>query len=250
MKQLIIPLSLLIATSCASKKSTPTEAGSSAKSGGIFSFLSSSTSVPLRPYTVKTLPNGLKIYFLKDDSLPRVSLHALVKVGSVQDPSGLEGLNEMLSSLLDQGTGSKNAEQLAEAFNALGAEFSASAGSDATILSASTLTPQAEELLALYADVITNPAFSKKEIQREKSQTLSALKRRMDNPGSVVARAYEEYMFANHPYGNDEMGTETSVRRIERADLIRHFLSWYRPNNMLLAVTGRYGPDFEQKVED
>lgn len=246
---LLIPLAVAVA-SCSSKPKEPAAKTVGASSGGgIFSFLSS-PAIKVRPYSVRELPNGLRIYFIRDETLPRVSLQALVKVGSRQEPAELQGLNSLTAGLLDQGTTSKNAEALAEAFNALGTEFSANPGDDSTFFSASTLSPEAERLLDLFYDVLMNPGFSEKELNRKRDQYKSALKRRMDNASAFASREYEGYLYGDHPYGRDNLGTFQSLDRVRRTDLLRFYLSWYRPNNTLLAVAGRFDADFEKKVED
>lgn len=217
-------------------------------SGGSLMGLFSAPSVKLRPYRVETLPNGLKIYFVRDESLPRVSIRALVKVGLRDEPAELGGLHSLTASLLDSGTTTRSAEQLSEAFNSLGTEFSASPSDDMSVFAASTVTPEAERMLELFADVLTHPAFAEKEIKRERDQYKSALRRRVDNPGGMAGREFDKYLFGDHPYGRDSLGTEESLAKIKRADLMRYYLGWYRPNNTLMVVTGRYAADFEKKV--
>lgn len=248
-KHLLFAVLSLAVAACSSKSKDDKPKNVAIPSGGgLFSFLSS-PAIKIRPYTIRELPNGLRVYFIRDETLPRVSFQALVKAGSRQEPADLQGLNSLVASLLDQGTTSKSAEALAEAFNALGTEFNASPGDDFTMLGASTLSPEADRLLDLFHDVLMNPAFSEKELNRSRDQYKSALKRRLDNAAGYASREYERYLYGDHPYGRDSWGTNESLDRIRRTDLLRYYLSWYRPNNTLLAVTGRFGPEFEAKVE-
>lgn len=203
----------------------------------------------LRPFQVKTLENGLTIYYVSDASLPRVSLQALVKVGAVQDPTGREGLNDLVANLLDQGTKNRNAERIAEDFNSLGTEFGGNAGSDLSIFSASTLSTESNRLLDLFADVLINPSFPAQEVQRQKDQSLSLIRRMRDNPSAVAQVEYEKYIFAGLPYGRDNIGTLESVRRISRADILKHYRAWYEPGNTIVAVSGRFDDAFRARVE-
>ncbi|MGZ5279521.1 MAG: M16 family metallopeptidase, partial [Pseudobdellovibrionaceae bacterium] len=70
--------------------------------------------VKMRPVEEKTLSNGLKILYVKDATLPRVSFQMMVLSGSSQDPMGSEGLAAMTLSLLEQGTAKKSALQVAD----------------------------------------------------------------------------------------------------------------------------------------
>lgn len=241
MRVLALTAFVLLAA-CSSKTLVP--------AGGGLMSLFSGPALKLREYRVQQLPNGMKIYFVRDDSLPRVSLQLLVKVGQRDEPADLVGINSVVASLLDQGTTTKSAGQLAEAFNALGTEFGASPSDDLSFYSASTVTPEASKLLDLFVDVMTRPAFSEKELGRTRAQYLAAIRRRMDNPSGFAGLQYEKFLFGAHPYGRDSLGDEKSLKRIKRADLLRYYLAWYRPNNAIMAVTGRYDADFEKKVAD
>lgn len=239
------PVFALLLLSLAACSGKPASQGPEPR--GFLSFFST-PSVKLRPYRVEELPNGLKIYFVRDESLPRVSLRALVKVGLRDEPADLGGVNSLVASTLDSGTSTRTAEQLADAFNQLGTEFSAAPSDDMSVFSASTITPEADHLLEIFADVLTHPLFAEAELNRERDQYRSALRRRVDNPAGYVAREYDKYLLGANPYGRDGLGTEASLAKIRRADLMRYYLSWYRPNNTLMVVTGRYGEDFEKNV--
>lgn len=203
----------------------------------------------LPPYTVKTLKNGLKIYYVRDNSLPRLSLTALVKVGTLGEPVEKAGVNSMVANMLDQGTKNRNAIQLADAFGALGTEFSASPGVDHSSFSSSALSTQANELLTLFHEVMTEPVFADAEIEKTRSLILSSLQKRIDNPSGFASRQMTRLLFADQGYGRDVMGTSESVRKLRKVDLIRHYLNTYRPNNTLLAVAGRFDDGFVENLE-
>lgn len=212
-------------------------------------FSSGAGKTQLPPYTVKTLPNGLKIYFVKDESLPRISLSATVLSGSLEDPANKAGVNAMVAYLLSQGTRTKSAIQLADAFGALGTEFSAAPGHDMTSFGASALSTQSGELLALFHEVLTTPSFADAEINKRRSLILSALQKRIDNPSAFAGRQFSRYLNQDQGYGRDPLGNSQSIRQLRKVDLIRHYLNHYRPNNTLVAVAGRFDEAFMAEVE-
>lgn len=209
--------------------------GSSKQSGG------------LRPYRVKTLDNGLKIFYVRDESLPRVSLSFLVKVGLAQESK--PGQNHMTALLLEEGTQKKSALQVAEAFGDLGTSLSISPGPDFTTISSDSLSPSKSQLLMLMSEVVQKPAFSEHEIQRLRGQILADLQKKKDNPGGLAEDFFDGFLFGNHPYGRDVMGDNSSVQSLQKKDIIQHYLAWYRPNNTSLAVVGAFDEGFEREVE-
>lgn len=244
MKQLSLLLTAfaLIGVSCASKT------GSSA-GGGLFSFLSSD-GFKLRPTKEVVLDNGLKILFIKDDSLPRVGIITLVKVGVREEPAKSDGLNALTAELLDQGTARRGALEIADQLATLGSDLSVRAGVDVTTISGDTLVTTADQFLELYAEVLMNPAFKETEVQRTKDQVLAAIKKRVDSPSSYAEDQYESFLFGAHPYAKDVNGTTDSVKSLRKADIVKHYLTWYRPNNTSIAVVGRFDGIFEKRVQD
>ncbi len=227
--------------------------------GSIFSAISCSSlkkstqsarDFQLRSYQEETLANGLKIIFIDDSALPKISLNLLVKVGALNDPSSLEGLNLMTAGLLDQGTATRSATQLADEFAQLGTQVSQSGDYDYSTVVTHGLATSKEKLLELFTDVVMNPSFQGKEIERVKAETTAALKQMVDNPGGYADLKMNEVLFASHPYALPTMGTEASVKKIRQADVNRHYLRYYRPNNSILAVTGQLTNEFRKKVKD
>lgn len=204
----------------------------------------------LRPMREMQLENGLKIFFITDNSLPRVSMTLLAKVGSQQDPRGKEGLNFLASQLLEHGTQSRNALALADEMGSLGTEVDIHPGNDFTVISMDALVSTAEKMLSIYSDIVMNPAFLGAEVARAKSQSIAQLQKKIDNPSSYADDAFDSFLFQGHPYANDVMGSVASLRKITKQDIIRHYLNYYRPNNVQIAVVGRINRAFEAKVAE
>lgn len=204
----------------------------------------------LRPMREVQLENGLRVLFITDNSLPRVSMTMLVKVGSRQDPQGKEGLNSLTAQLLEEGTQSKNAMAVADELGQLGTEINIEPSNDFTTIAMDALVNSSDKLLNLYSDIVMNPAFLDAEVARAKSQTVAQQIKKTDNPSNYANDAFDEFLFKGHPYANDITGTPASVRKITKQDIIRHYLNNYRPNNSQLAVVGRIDKAFEAKVAE
>lgn len=213
-------------------------------------WFQSSGTFKLRPIKEVNLENGLKVIFIHDDSLPRVSLQTLIKVGARQEEAELGGLNSMTADLLEQGTQGRHALKIADILGALGTEIGITGGADFTTISADALVSSAEDLLDVYADVLLNPAFKDKDIERMRAQYLAQIQKKVDNPSSFSDDQYDSFLFGTHPYGRPLEGSANSIKKISKSDIIKHYLAYYRPNNATLAVVGSFSADYEQKVSE
>jgi zinc protease len=203
----------------------------------------------LPTYEEKVLANGLQLLFVPDSTLPYVTYSMLIRTGSSQDPAGESGLASFVAELLDKGTVKRTAPQIAQELGQMGADFSASASQDFTSISASGLAPQAEELLKNFTEIVMQPAFSDTEIDRLRKQTVAEIGREIDSPEAFAGRAFDSYLFGSHSYGQASIGTLESVKALKKKNIIQHYLRYYRPNNAILAVVGKYTPELAAQVE-
>ncbi|MES2965374.1 MAG: pitrilysin family protein, partial [Bdellovibrionota bacterium] len=214
-----------------------------------FSLGSSSSSFRLPSFEEKTLPNGLRVLFIPDETLPYVSYSLLIKSGSAQDPENLTGLASMVAELLDKGTSKRSAEQIAKDIGVLGADFDVSATYDYTMVSASSISPVSETLLKNVLEIVQNPAFSDQEIERVRKQTLAGIERRIDNPDGYADLAFAEFLYGAHPYGQPTSGTAKTVAAIKKRNIVQFYLRAFQPGNSILAVVGKYTPELKAKIE-
>lgn len=225
--------------------------GCASKDGGSGSMTTSSGSgiTKLRAYRESVLANGLKILFIPDESLPALSLGLLVRSGAAADPEGQAGLSNFVSDLLDQGTKRRNANQIAEDLGRIGASFRSSVDYDYTYLSMSGLSVSSSELLTNFVELVTEPAFPDVEITRMKKQSLAGIERNLDNPRNVADLATLGLLYGSHPYGRPLSGLYKQVSGLTKKNVIQHYLRFYRPNNSILVIAGKFDSGFEKKAE-
>lgn len=204
----------------------------------------------LRAIEEINLENGLQIFVIRDKRLPRLSLSLMVKVGQRNESNDLTGLNHLTASMLETETRYRNALKLADDLAQLGTGISVDSDDDATYFSTNALTESANEILDLFHEVITAPAFSDNELRRTKSEIRSALKKRNDNPSTVASDQIYEMIYKDHPYAQTGSGNEKSLQKIKKATLIKHYLAWYRPNNSILSVVGNFDDQFVEKIKE
>ena len=190
--------------------------------------------IPTRSVTA----NGMTVLFLEQHFLPTVEIHALVKVGSAQDPSDKAGLANLTASLLDEGTVSRTSRQIAEQIDFVGGSLGAHAAEDFTTASARVLKKDADLGFALLADMLQHPAFHKQEFERVRTQILGEIVSDDDDPGNVAMKAFHQLIFHGHPYSWPAHGTEETLNKITVADVQQFHAREYLPNQTILVIVG------------
>jgi zinc protease len=183
-----------------------------------------------------TLPNGLRLVVVENHARPVASADLYVRGGSSADPAGKQGLASMTAGLLNKGTPTRNAQQIAERIEGVGGSLSASAGDDWIDVSADVLSDQLPLALDLMSDVALHPAFAANELETSRTQRLSTLQSSLGEPGTVAARAFARQVYGTHPYGSASV--PATVRAITRDDLVRYHGTYFRPGNALLVISG------------
>lgn len=182
--------------------------------------------------------NGMTVLFLEQHFLPTVEIHALVKVGSAQDPPEKAGLANLTASLLDEGTVTRTSRQIAEQIDFVGGSLGARATEDFTTASARVLKKDADLGFALLADMLQQPAFHKQEFERIRAQILGEIISDDDDPGNVAMKAFNQLIFHGHPYSWPTHGTEETLNRITVADIQQFHAREYLPNQTILVIVG------------
>ena len=190
--------------------------------------------IPTRSVT----PNGITVLFLEQHFLPTVEIHALVKVGSAQDPPDKAGLANLTASLLDEGTVTQTSRQFAEQIDFVGGSLGAHATEDFTTASARVLKKDADLGFTLLADMLQHPAFHKQEFERVRTQILGEIISDDDDPGNVAMKAFHQLIFHGHPYSWPAHGTEETLNKITVADVQQFHAREYVPNQTILVIVG------------
>ena len=194
--------------------------------------------VKFPPYEVRTLANGLQVITVAHHEQPAVSIRMVVKAGSVQDLPGKAGVATLTGSLLDQGTTTKSAEQIADQIDFIGGALGAGSGSDLSFVNVVVMKDSFGIAMDLLSDVVRNPAFAPEEIERQKQQTISSLQVSAEDPDYIAGALFDRLVYGLHPYGLPNSGTPQTLAAITREDLQAYHRRNFVPNNMILAIVG------------
>lgn len=215
----------------AKKKSTP-DAAKLPKAG-----LDPKFSLP--PIEKTKLSNGLEVWMVRQTELPIVSMNMVFKTGGTFEAADKSGVSSLTATLLDDGTKTRTALEIANGLQSIGASLGAGSGWDSTNVSMSSLKKNLDAALDIYSDVIVNPIFPETELETIRKRALVGFIQRKSNPNAIAGTVYDRILYGkNHPYGRQLSGDETSVKGITRADLVKSYESTFRPNNAVLIVVG------------
>ncbi len=186
------------------------------------------------------LRNGIPVYFARRSAVPTVRATISFDAGNAADPRDRLGTQTLMLNLMEEGTTSLDSTALAEAQERLGANISTGFDSDRTNVSLYALVPNLRQSMALFADVVRNPAFAPAELERLRNQQLTGIAAELNNPNALAGRATGPALYGpNHPYGAIAgSGTVPSVRAITREDITGFYSSWVRPDNAAIYVVG------------
>ena len=183
--------------------------------------------------------NGARVYFMPASDLPMVDVRIVFDAGSARD-NGKPGVALLTNGMLPEGAAGKNTQQLAEAFEAVGARFGNGALRDMAWLSLRSLnqprylTPALASLKAILAA----PDFPVAAFERELARMKIGLQSRQQSPGDIADEAFYKALYGDHPYASPTAGTEDSLQRIRLADLQAHYKKYYVARNAVVAIVG------------
>lgn len=199
--------------------------------------------VKFPPYAVKTLANGLQVIAVSHHEQPAVSLRLLVRAGAAQDPADKPGVAALAATLLDQGTTTRSAEQIANAIDSIGGALGTGAGADLSFINAIVMKDSLNFALDLVSDIAQHPAFATEEIERQRQQTLSGMRVSYDDPEFLANIVFDRLVYGFHPYGRPQAGTPETVAAVRRDDLLAFHRTWFGANNAILAIVGDVTPE-------
>jgi len=186
------------------------------------------------------LANGLTLIALpQSGGMPVVTATLVVRSGSDANPADKPGLASFTAAMLDQGTATRNALQLADDVAQIGATLSTASSRDASTVTITSLNRNFPAALALLADVSLRPAFPAEEVERIRAARLADLVQQRGNPTLIASNVMAMTLYgAAHPYGFSELGTAASNKSFGRADLQGFWRKHFVPGNAALVVAG------------
>lgn len=187
-------------------------------------------------------PGGFTAWLVEDHSIPFTALEIHFRGGTSLDPPEQRGAVNLMTSLLEEGAGQRDAQLFAETRDGLAAQFSYRASYDAVTVSAQFLTENRSRAVELLRQSLIEPRFDADAVERVRGQVLSVIDAAQKDPESIAATAFNRIAFATHPYGTSGDGTKTSVATLSRSDIIAAHKAALARDRIYIAAAGDITP--------
>ncbi len=211
-------------------------------------------SVPFPDIQNTTLKNGLEVVLAQRKDVPSVVMNLLINAGYSSDQFGKPGTAALAMNLMKEGTNTLNSLEIDKKLQMLGASISTYSDLDLSYVSMSTLKPTLDESLTLFADIILNPGFPEKEIDRLKEEQINSIKREKASPVQMAVRIFPKFLYGEgHAYSLPLTGSgyEETVSSMTRSDIQKFYNTWIKSDNTTLVVVGDIQlAELEQKLEN
>jgi zinc protease len=185
------------------------------------------------------LPNGLTVLFAQRTGVPVVAASLVVRTGSDANPAATPGLANFATTMLDEGTATRTAPQIADDVAQLGAMLDTGSSMDSSSVRTTALRKNFPAALDLLADVALHPSFPAAEVDRQRASRLASLLQQRESPEQIAQQTLVSALYGrNHPYGFIEIGTEASNKAMNRDQLAAFWKQNFVPNNAALIVVG------------
>jgi zinc protease len=199
--------------------------------------------VSFPPYELRTMPNGMQVIIVMHHEQPEVTARLIVRAGAAFDPPGKSGTASLVGSLLNQGTNTKSAFEIADAIDSIGGALGTGADSDVTSGTVLVMKDSFNVGMDMLADVIRRPAFAPEEIERQRRQAIENLGVSLESPDFLARAVLNRLVYGFHPYGMPDTGLPDTIAKITRDDLVEFHRRYFAPNNSILAIVGDISVD-------
>lgn len=185
-----------------------------------------------------TSPGGINAWVVEEPSIPFVAVEVRFRGGASLDRPGKRGAVNLMSGLIEEGSGEMTAQEFQTAREALAANFGFRAYDDTLSISASFLTENKAEALALLRQALIEPTFDQDALDRVRAQVLSGIARDAKDPNSIASAAFNASAFDGHPYGTALDGTVESINALTRQDMFDAHSDALTRDRLYVSVVG------------
>ncbi len=187
------------------------------------------------------LSNGIRVVLAERSTVPQVKINMQFNAGTSADTGDTPGAAMFAMAMLDEGTTTRTASQITDEAEALGAQLFAGANGDMSSASLNALSANLDASLALFADIVINPSFDEKEMDRVRKARLAAIAQNNARPISGALNVLFPSLYGEgHAYAqpNRGAGTEESVAAMTSEQLREYHTNWIRADNAIIFISG------------
>ncbi|WP_438865938.1 M16 family metallopeptidase [Salinimicrobium oceani] len=185
------------------------------------------------------LENQLEVYGIEQTELPLVNFSLVIEGGHLLDDLSKNGVANLMSDMLMEGTANKTPAELEEAIDMLGANINMYTTNESIVIRGNTLKRNFKKTMDLVQEILLQPRWDEEEFARVKTSTINSIKRNEANPNVIANNVYNKLLYGeNHPFAHPTLGTEASVEAISMEDLKKFYQKNFSPSVSRFHVVG------------
>ena len=192
--------------------------------------------------TRQQISNGIVVLARPNFNSPSVALTGYLAAGAISDPDEKLGLADFTASALTRGTAQRDFQGIYDALESAGASLGFDSGTHTTTFGGKALAEDLDLLLELLSESLRQPVFPDEQVERLRAQLLTGLQIRAQDTGEMASMAFDQIVYAGHPYSRPEDGYIETVQAITRQDLVDHHRRHFGPRGMVIVVVGAVEP--------
>ena len=189
------------------------------------------------------LPSGMTILVETLPYVRSVALGYYLRSGSAVESQEHGGASHFLEHLVFKGTATRSTSDIAQVIDILGGDVDAFTGKEYTSFYAHVLDEQVDTALDLLTDIVVSPRFTERDLESERSVILEEIKMVEDTPDDLVHEIFVTSFWPDHPLGRPILGTEETVNRLRREQILAHYKETFHPANIIFAASGNIRPE-------
>ncbi|RPF55946.1 M16 family metallopeptidase [Aquisalibacillus elongatus] len=196
------------------------------------------------------LDNGLRIVEESLPSLRSVSIGIWILTGSRNESYAYNGISHLIEHMLFKGTQTRNARDIAEAFDSIGGDTNAFTSKEYTCLYAKVMDQHTNYALDLMFDMIFNSTFDEDELEREKNVIYEEIAMTEDTPDDIIHDHLHEVSFKYHPLGKPILGNHDTLEGITRDDILKFREEYYTSDRIVISIAGNIPEGLYEKINE
>lgn len=189
------------------------------------------------------LPNGLIVLTERMEHLRSVAMGVWIKSGSRCEPAETNGISHFVEHMLFKGTRSRSAQHIAREMDSIGGNLDAFTGKETICFNVKSLAEHVPIAMDVLADIVLNPVFASKDIERERGVILEEIKIDEDNPDILVHEIFTQNFWKDHPLGKPILGTSATVNRLGQDQFFDYHGGRFLGGNMVFSAAGNLEHD-------
>ena len=194
-------------------------------------------------YGKTTLTNGARVITEAIPSVRSIAMGVWIHTGSRDEGPASAGISHFIEHMVFKGTARRRMHQIARRLESVGGFLNAFTSKEYTCFYARALDAHLERAIDTTCDLVLQPRFPEKELEKEKEVVLEEMKMYEDSPEEVIFDRFEGVIYKNHALGRPILGYPTTVRSFSREHLLEYMDTHYTPDRMVLSVAGNIEHD-------